>query len=94
MPIPAPASIKIKLIHNVFILATIYESITSGIGYTLSYWFLLKIKITSAFISIFAVPFIAVFVGYLFISGTLNWQYYISSTLILESITMPFFFKK
>jgi len=37
---------------------------------------------------------IAALGGYLFISETLNWQFYIASFLILGGIGLPYFFKK
>jgi len=77
-----------------FILAIISGSITSGIGYTLWYWVLPKIKITTASIAQLTVPLIAAFGGYLFISETLNWQFYISSILILGGISLSFIYKK
>ena len=77
-----------------FILAIISGSITSGIGYTLWYWVLPKIKITTASIAQLTVPLIAAFGGYLFISETLNWQFYVSSILILGGISLPFIYKK
>ena len=75
-------------------LAIISGSITSGLGYTLWYWILPKINITSASIAQLSVPLIAALGGYLFISETLNWQFYIASFLILGGIGLPFFFKK
>ena len=77
-----------------FLLAIISGSITSGLGYTLWYWVLPKINITSASIAQLSVPLIAALGGYLFISETLNWQFYIASFLILGGIGLPFFFKK
>ena len=76
------------------LLAIISGSITSGLGYTLWYWILPKINITSASISQLSVPLIAALGGYLFISETLNWQFYIASFLILGGIGLPYFFKK
>jgi len=76
------------------ILAIISGSITSGLGYTLWYWILPKINITSASIAQLSVPLIAALGGYLFISETLNWQFYIASFLILGGIGLPYFFKK
>ena len=75
-------------------LAIISGSITSGLGYTLWYWILPKINITSASIAQLSVPLIAALGGYLFISETLNWQFYIASFLILGGIGLPFFLKK
>ena len=75
-------------------LAIISGSITSGLGYTLWYWILPKINITSASIAQLSVPLIAALGGYLFISETLNWQFYIASFLILGGIGLPYFFKK
>ena len=77
-----------------FLLAIISGSITSGLGYTLWYWILPKINITSASIAQLSVPLIAALGGYLFISETLNWQFYIASFLILGGIGLPYFFKK
>ena len=77
-----------------FLLAIISGSITSGLGYTLWYWVLPKINITSASIAQLSVPLIAALGGYLFISETLNWQFYIASFLILGGIGLPFFLKK
>ena len=77
-----------------FLLAIISGSITSGLGYTLWYWVLPKINITSASIAQLSEPLIAALGGYLFISETLNWQFYIASFLILGGIGLPFFFKK
>ena len=68
------------------LLAIISGSITSGLGYTLWYWILPKINITSASIAQLSVPLIAALGGYLFISETLNWQFYIASFLILGGI--------
>jgi len=76
------------------LLAITSGSITSGLGYTLWYWILPKINITSASISQLSVPLIAALGGYLFISETLNWQFYIASFLILGGIGLPYFFKK
>ena len=76
------------------LLAIISGSITSGLGYTLWYWILPKINITSASIAQLSVPLIAALGGYLFISETLNWQFYIASFLILGGIGLPYFFKK
>ena len=76
------------------ILAIISGSITSGLGYTLWYWILPKIDITSASISQLSVPLIAALGGYLFISETLNWQFYIASFLILGGIGLPYIYKK
>ena len=76
------------------LLAIISGSITSGLGYTLWYWILPKINITSASIAQLTVPLIAALGGYLFISETLNWQFYIASFLILGGIGLPYIFKK
>ena len=76
------------------LLAIISGSITSGLGYTLWYWILPKINITSASIAQLSVPLIAALGGYLFISETLNWQFFIASFLILGGIGLPYFFKK
>ena len=76
------------------LLAITSGSITSGLGYTLWYWILPKINITSASISQLSVPLIAALGGYLFISETLNWQFYIASFLILGGIGLPYLFKK
>ena len=76
------------------LLAIISGSITSGLGYTLWYWILPKINITSASISQLSVPLIAALGGYLFISETLNWQFYIASFLILGGIGLPYIYKK
>ena len=76
------------------LLAIISGSITSGLGYTLWYWILPKINITSASIAQLTVPLIAALGGYLFISELLNWQFYIASFLILGGIGLPYFFKK
>ena len=76
------------------LLAIISGSITSGLGYTLWYWILPKINITSASIAQLSVPLIAALGGYLFISETLNWQFYIASFLILGGIGLPYLFKK
>ena len=76
------------------LLAIISGSITSGLGYTLWYWILPKINITSASIAQLSVPLIAALGGYLFISETLNWQFYIASFLILGGIGLPYIFKK
>lgn len=76
------------------LLAITSGSITSGLGYTLWYWILPKINITSASIAQLSVPLIAALGGYLFISETLNWQFYIASFLILGGIGLPYFFKK
>ena len=76
------------------LLAITSGSITSGLGYTLWYWILPKINITSASISQLSVPLIAALGGYLFISESLNWQFYIASFLILGGIGLPYFFKK
>ena len=76
------------------LLAIISGSITSGLGYTLWYWILPKINITSASIAQLTVPLIAALGGYLFISESLNWQFYIASFLILGGIGLPYFFKK
>ena len=76
------------------LLAITSGSITSGLGYTLWYWILPKINITSASISQLSVPLIAALGGYLFISETLNWQFYIASFLILGGIGLPYFLKK
>ena len=77
-----------------FLLALISGSITSGLGYTLWYWILPKINITSAAVAQLSVPLIAALGGYLFISETLNWQFYIASFLILGGIGLPYFYKK
>ena len=76
------------------LLAIISGSITSGLGYTLWYWILPKINITSASIAQLSVPLIAALGGYLFISETLNWQFYIASFLILGGIGLPYMYKK
>ena len=76
------------------LLAIISGSITSGLGYTLWYWILPKINITSASIAQLSVPLIAALGGYLFISESLNWQFYIASFLILGGIGLPYLFKK
>ena len=76
------------------LLAITSGSITSGLGYTLWYWILPKINITSASIAQLTVPLIAALGGYLFISESLNWQFYIASFLILGGIGLPYFFKK
>lgn len=76
------------------LLAITSGSITSGLGYTLWYWILPKINITSASISQLSVPLIAALGGYLFISETLNWQFYIASFLILGGIGLPYIYKK
>ena len=76
------------------LLAIISGSITSGLGYTLWYWILPKINITSASIAQLTVPLIAALGGYLFISETLNWQFYIASFLILGGIVLPYIYKK
>ena len=76
------------------LLAITSGSITSGLGYTLWYWILPKINITSASIAQLSVPLIAALGGYLFISETLNWQFYIASFLILGGIGLPYLFKK
>ena len=76
------------------LLAITAGSITSGLGYTLWYWILPKINITSASISQLSVPLIAALGGYLFISETLNWQFYIASFLILGGIGLPYIYKK
>ena len=76
------------------LLAITSGSITSGLGYTLWYWILPKINITSASIAQLSVPLIAALGGYLFISETLNWQFYIASFLILGGIGLPYFLKK
>ena len=76
------------------LLAIISGSITSGLGYTIWYWILPKINITSASISQLSVPLIAALGGYLFISETLNWQFYIASFLILGGIGLPYIYKK
>ena len=75
------------------LLAITSGSITSGLGYTLWYWILPKINITSASIAQLSVPLIAALGGYLFISETLNWQFYIASFLILGGIGFPYFSK-
>jgi len=77
-----------------FLLALISGSITSGLGYTLWYWILPKINITSAAVAQLSVPLIAALGGYLFISETLNWQFYIASFLILGGIGLPYIFNK
>ena len=77
-----------------FILAIISGAITSGLGYSLWYWILPKINISSASIAQLTVPLIAALGGYLFISETLNWQFYISSILILGGILLPLIYKK
>ena len=77
-----------------FLLAIISGSIASGLGYTLWYWILPKINITSAAVAQLSVPLIAALGGYLFISETLNWQFYIASFLILGGIGLPYFYKK
>ena len=76
------------------LLAIISGSITSGLGYTLWYWILPKINITSASIAQLSVPLIAALGGYLFISESLNWQFYIASFFILGGIGLPYFLKK
>ena len=76
------------------LLAITSGSITSGLGYTLWYWILPKINITSASIAQLSVPLIAALGGYLFISETLNWQFYIASFLILGGIGLPYIYKK
>ena len=76
------------------LLAIISGSITSGLGYTLWYWILPKINITSASIAQLTVPLIAALGGYLFISESLNWQFYIASFLILGGIGLPYIYKK
>ena len=76
------------------LLAIISGSITSGLGYTLWYWILPKINITSASIAQLSVPLIAALGGYLFISETLNWQFFIASFLILGGIGLPYIYKK
>ena len=65
------------------ILATISGIITSGLGYTLWYWVLPQINISTASIAQLTVPLIAALGGYLFISESLNWQFYLSSICLL-----------
>ena len=77
-----------------FFLAIISGSVTSGVGYTLWYWVLPKVNIMTASVAQLTVPLIAAFGGYLFIYETLDWQFYISSILILGGIAMPFIYKR
>ena len=87
-------SYDIKTSSYGFILAIISGAITSGLGYSLWYWILPKINISSASIAQLTVPLIAALGGYLFISETLNWQFYISSILILGGLLLPLIYKK
>ncbi|MDE2693278.1 MAG: DMT family transporter [Paracoccaceae bacterium] len=94
--IPFALFIPDKITPNSYglFLAIISGSITSGIGYAVWYWVLPKINIMTASVAQLTVPLIAAFGGYLFIYETLNWQFYISSILILGGVLVPFIYKR
>ena len=85
---------KVETNYYGFFLAIFSGSITSGLGYSLWYWVLPKINITTASNAQLTVPLIAAFGGYLFIWESLNWQFYIAAILILGGISLPVFYKR
>ena len=85
---------KMETNYYGFFLAIFSGSITSGLGYSLWYWVLPKINITTASTAQLTVPLIAAFGGYLFIWESLNWQFYIAAILILGGISLPVFYKR
>jgi drug/metabolite transporter (DMT)-like permease len=85
---------KVETNYYGFFLAIFSGSITSGLGYSLWYWVLPKINITTASVAQLTVPLIAAFGGYLFIWESLNWQFYIAAILILGGISLPVFYKR
>jgi drug/metabolite transporter (DMT)-like permease len=85
---------KVETNYYGFFLAIFSGSITSGLGYSLWYWVLPKINITTASTAQLTVPLIAAFGGYLFIWESLNWQFYIAAILILGGISLPVFYKR
>lgn len=85
---------KMETNYYGFFLAIFSGSVTSGLGYSLWYWVLPKINITTASTAQLTVPLIAAFGGYLFIWESLNWQFYIAAILILGGISLPVFYKR
>lgn len=85
---------KVETKYYGFFLAIFSGSVTSGLGYSLWYWVLPKINITTASTAQLTVPLIAAFGGYLFIWESLNWQFYIAAILILGGISLPVFYKR
>ena len=85
---------KVETNYYGFFLAIFSGSVTSGLGYSLWYWVLPKINITTASTAQLTVPLIAAFGGYLFIWESLNWQFYIAAILILGGISLPVFYKR
>ena len=85
---------KVETNYYGFFLAIFSGSITSGLGYSLWYWVLPKINITTASTAQLTVPLIAAFGGYLFIWESLNWQFYIAAILILGGVSLPVFYKR
>ena len=85
---------KVETNYYGFFLAIFSGSVTSGLGYSLWYWVLPKINITTASTAQLTVPLIAAFGGYLFIWESLNWQFYIAAILILGGVSLPVFYKR
>ena len=94
MPIAFIIPDKVETNYYGFFLAIFSGSVTSGLGYSLWYWVLPKINITTASTAQLTVPLIAAFGGYLFIWESLNWQFYIAAILILGGISLPVFYKR
>ena len=85
---------KVETNYYGFFLAIFSGSVTSGLGYSLWYWVLPKINITTASTAQLTVPLIAALGGYLFIWESLNWQFYIAAILILGGVSLPVFYKR
>ena len=85
---------KVETNYYGFFLAIFSGTVTSGLGYSLWYWVLPKINITTASAAQLTVPLIAALGGYLFIWESLNWQFYIAAILILGGVSLPVFYKR